>query len=311
MVLKTFLLASLCATTLIINPGYKSASLGSASDDGSSWADYYRLQLTPGAKLIRALPNATVELHQGRYLVKEYYYETKMVTSEKTYMDAALKKLTGPLISRTDWGNPLATSTYENGVQTGEALQYNVEKGWLYERYNYVEGKKEGVGTRYDSTGRVELTAHYHLDSLDGAYIAYGPDGSVKLQRVYRNGKLVSGPSEESGDSNEQIPPDYPCNPKHQDKKNCGEHSLLQYLAQNIKYPPDARNLGIQGKALVSFVVEKDGSVSNVLVIRGYCNSIRDECKRVVSGMERWIPGSASGKPVKVRFTLPIGFRLE
>ena len=45
-----------------------------------------------------------------------------MVTSEKTYMDAALKKLTGPLISRTDWGNPLATSTYENGVQTGEAL---------------------------------------------------------------------------------------------------------------------------------------------------------------------------------------------
>jgi len=295
-----FLLTVLaCSTT---RPGTKSTSY---------WADYYREHLHTDAKLISAGPNKTVELYQGRYLVQEYYYNTKLVTGEKTYADAALTKLEGLLHSRTDWGSKIVDSHYENGLLAGEALKYDMTGGWLKERSNYMQGKKEGLSTLYDSVGQVTATAHYRLDSLDGESIGYRENGAVDWQRVYKNGKMVSGTPLTTNPSSVQLKPQYPCNPKFQEEKNCMETSLLNYLLQTVRYPPDARDLGIQGTAIVTFVVDTAGAVTKVKVIKGYCNSIRDECVRVVSGMPQWVPASVDGKPVKVFFTLPIKFKLE
>ena len=90
-----------------------------------------------------------------------------------------------------------------------------------------------------------------------------------------------------------------------------GEENLYKYLGSNIKYPHDALENGIQGTVVVKFVVEKDGSISNVKAVRKIGGGCDEEAVRVVKRMPRWKPGKQSGKPVRTEFTLPIQFKLK
>lgn len=90
-----------------------------------------------------------------------------------------------------------------------------------------------------------------------------------------------------------------------------GERELLRYLSENIKYPPLARESNIQGSVVLQFVIGKDGSVTQVEVMKDPGGMLGKEAMRVVQNMPRWTPGEANGHPVKVRFTLPVRFRLE
>jgi periplasmic protein TonB len=90
-----------------------------------------------------------------------------------------------------------------------------------------------------------------------------------------------------------------------------GDAAMLSYLGKNIKYPTLAKESGIQGTVYVTFVVEKDGSVSNVKVLRGIGGGCDEEAIRVVKSMPRWTPGKQRGKPVKVQYNLPCRFVLQ
>jgi protein TonB len=90
-----------------------------------------------------------------------------------------------------------------------------------------------------------------------------------------------------------------------------GEKELLKYLSENIKYPPLARENNIQGTVALTFVVGKNGQVSDVQILKDIGGGCGKEAVRVVQSMPKWIPGEANGNPVKVRFTLPVRFRLE
>ena len=90
-----------------------------------------------------------------------------------------------------------------------------------------------------------------------------------------------------------------------------GEGALHQYLAENIKYPQMAKESGIQGRVFVTFVVERDGRVTDVKVIRGIGGGCDEEAIRVVQGMPKWTPGKQRGKPVRVQFNLPVKFTLQ
>ncbi len=90
-----------------------------------------------------------------------------------------------------------------------------------------------------------------------------------------------------------------------------GEGELLKYLAENIKYPPLARENNITGMVALTFVVGKDGQVRDVKIVRDIGGGCGKEAVRVVESMPKWIPGEANGNPVKVRFTLPVRFKLE
>ena len=86
---------------------------------------------------------------------------------------------------------------------------------------------------------------------------------------------------------------------------------LYKYLSKNIIYPASARELGLSGKVIAAFVVEKDGSISNIEVIRKAGNDFDNEAIRVIKSMPAWKPGKQNGKPVRVKFTLPITFALK
>ena len=90
-----------------------------------------------------------------------------------------------------------------------------------------------------------------------------------------------------------------------------GEAALYQYLADNLDYPEMARETGISGKVFVTFVVEKDGSITDVRVLRGIGGGCDEEAIRGVKSMPKWTPGRQRNMPVRVQFNLPIKFTLQ
>ena len=90
-----------------------------------------------------------------------------------------------------------------------------------------------------------------------------------------------------------------------------GMSELMKYLQRNVRYPAAAQQAGIQGKVEVEFTVKKDGSVSDVKVIRSVNPELDAEAVRVISAMPKWKPGEQRGTPVDARFEMPIVFRLS
>ena len=99
------------------------------------------------------------------------------------------------------------------------------------------------------------------------------------------------------------------------ERKQCAQKKLLEFIYENIKYPAIARENGVEGMVVVSFVVEGDGSISAPEVMRDIGAGCGDEALRVVKLMnelnKKWIPGRQRGRPVRVQFNLPVKFQLQ
>ena len=90
-----------------------------------------------------------------------------------------------------------------------------------------------------------------------------------------------------------------------------GSSALFEYLSKNIKYPVVAEENGVQGRVVVTFVVERDGSITDVKVVKSVDPSLDKEAQRVVKSMPHWIPGKPNGSAVRVKYTVPVTFRLQ
>ena len=90
-----------------------------------------------------------------------------------------------------------------------------------------------------------------------------------------------------------------------------GPSALMQYLSSNIKYPVVAEENGVQGRVVCTFVVERDGSITDVRVVKSVDPSLDKEAVRVVKSMPNWIPGKQNGSAVRVKYTVPVTFRLQ
>jgi protein TonB len=90
-----------------------------------------------------------------------------------------------------------------------------------------------------------------------------------------------------------------------------GEADMYKYIGKNIEYPRMAKESGISGRVFVTFVVEKDGSVTDVKVLRGIGGGCDEEAVRVIKSMPKWKPGKQRGKPVRVQYRMPIKFTLQ
>jgi len=103
--------------------------------------------------------------------------------------------------------------------------------------------------------------------------------------------------------------------PTQKERKACADKKMLEFIYKNIKYPAIARENGVEGVAVVQFVVEKDGSITDINVVRDPGAQTGAEAERVVRLMEKqnikWIPGKQRGRAVRVQFNLPVKFRLE
>ena len=90
-----------------------------------------------------------------------------------------------------------------------------------------------------------------------------------------------------------------------------GIQALFEYLSQNVKYPVDAEKQKVEGRVIATFIVETDGTINNVEVVKPVFPSLDAEAIRVLSAMPKWTPGKQSGKEVSVKYTVPINFNLK
>lgn len=90
-----------------------------------------------------------------------------------------------------------------------------------------------------------------------------------------------------------------------------GATALMKFISENVRYPEAAHKAGTQGRVIVEFIVEKDGTLSNIKVVKSVSPELDGEAIRVMSTMSAWVPGKQKGEPVRVKFTVPVMFRLS
>ena len=167
-----------------------------------------------------------------------------------------------------------------------------------------VNGSKKGTVT--DRNGEFSLKAKKG-DRIEVMYVGYA-SGSIVINdpqtkydlRLQKDGSDASNTNDNAFDVVEQMP-EFPG----------GQIAMLNFLSKNIRYPEAAHKAGIQGRVVATFVVEKDGSISNAKVMRSIDPLLDAEALRVISSMPNWIPGKQDGKPVAVKYTIPVTFKLN
>jgi len=128
-------------------------------------------------------------------------------------------------------------------------------------------------------------------------------DEETEVEAVIFQEEVASGPEEEVADEIFTIVEQKP-------EPVGGMKAFYEYLGANLHYPPQARRMGIEGRVFVQFVVEKDGSLTDVQLVRGIGAGCDEEAIRVIENAPKWQPGKQRGQPVRVRNVMPILFRL-
>ena len=154
-------------------------------------------------------------------------------------------------------------------------------------------------------------------------------EDEIKLEEVEKSTKAIGSFNVEGNDevggavlkAQDEIKAPEP--PKHEEETKIftvveqmplfpgGDAALMAYLRDNIHYPTVAAENGVQGRVVVGFVVERDGSITDVNVLRSVDPSLDREAMRVVKGMPRWTPGKQNGSAVRVKYQVPVTFRLQ
>ena len=247
---------------------------------------------------------------------------TKVTAQEKNADKKPIKVSVGPFEIFDDDGAPMQLmkdtifydddGTYvkfetSDGFQpeTGEPCKkltvtsYNAD-GTPRNNFFITETERRGDTSTY-SIEPFTFTLSEHLyDQLLGVATS---EENIVFQEI--NGDLYQSLKDKAvGDSIYQIVEEMPQFPG-------GEAAMMKFVANNVKYPQEARDKEIDGRVFIGFVVEKDGSVSNVKVLRGIGGGCDEEAVRVIKGMPKWKPGMQKGKPVRVSYQIPIYFKLD
>jgi protein TonB len=154
-------------------------------------------------------------------------------------------------------------------------------------------------------------------------------EDEIKLDEIEKSNKAIGALTVEGNDEvggevlqlREQIAAPEPPKPAEENKVHDfveqmpsfpgGMGALMSWLSQNIKYPVIAAENGGEGRVIVQFVVEKDGSITDVKIAKSVDPSLDKEATRVVSSMPHWIAGRQNGNPVRVKYTVPVTFKLQ
>lgn len=240
------------------------------------------------------------------FLYKRYRPETKRITHQWTFRDEELKILHGPYRIRYDDGTVVQQGLMVDGKREGPWT----EDVWA--RGHYVNNRRTGEWTAQRDNGQLKWRKNYRGGELDGLQVHYDSTGAVAYEETYAAGELLSSTAPDSTRS-EVMPMYTGCEEitDYTERKACADRKLRLYIYGNIKYPSRAQRMDITGEALVTFVIERDGSVVETAVLHGVSDDIEAEVLRVIAGLARWSPGLRGGQPVRAQFNLPVQFKLQ
>jgi periplasmic protein TonB len=149
----------------------------------------------------------------------------------------------------------------------------------------------------------VEVPDEIEIEEVEVQIEVDIPPPPAQVQAAVTQAIQVAAPAEEETDEIFMVVEDQPTPPG-------GMEGFAKYLQKNLRYPDQARRMGIEGRVFVEFVVDKDGSITDVKAIKGIGAGCDEEAVRVVQAQPKWNPGKQRGRPVRVRMVLPIVFRM-
>lgn len=261
----------------------------------------------------------------GNYIRKQFYPETRQLTHYYTYSNRKLTIKKGLAKEWWDNGDLRFEGSFENNQRSGEWKEYYTNptnsKQKTISQGNYVKGKKEGVWSKYNENKILIAEVFYKLGKRDGIYKYYNKQGELIEKGLYENDKQIKkeviGGEIKMGKTGFKVVDEMPrfagCENVigKEAKKKCSETKMLKFIYERIKYPEFARLNGIEGECVAQFTINRDGEITELVVIRCICKEIKAEVKRIVNSMPEWSPGLHNGKKIKVNYTLPVSFSLE
>ncbi|WP_428329583.1 TonB family protein [Mucilaginibacter sp.] len=264
-------------------------------------------------------PDSSVD--KNLFVVYEYYQngKPKLITGSKT--NGANLRYQGHYIAYFPNGHKKAMGSFDNGKQVGHETRYFPNNKFNLSK-DYLPDGKIRYGDCRDSTGKVlvengsgnwlELDDDLTNIQAEGKLTAGKQEGlwhikkndTTNIENEYKNGELkISEYKYKSGNSFfalVDVLPEFPG----------GLKGFSAFLARSIRYPAVAREYGTQGRVIISFYCESNGTITHVSVARGIGDGCDEEAQRVVKLSPEWKPGYVHGKPVRVAFSVPIAFSL-
>lgn len=243
-------------------------------------------------KLLALVPIVGIALAMQAETVNDYVYTEKTQTPQKK----VVKK--GKANAQIKMGNKTIQVKKTEKIASGKTKEPLI----------MIDGKRS-TKAEMDALDEKRID---HINVLKGKaateiYGAEGKNGVIEIKTkkpvlldVVVKTEAQTEPDDKPFDVVEQMP-EFPG----------GQEALMKFLSESVKYPKEASKDGIQGRVVVQFVVEKDGSISEVEVVKKVNEHLDAEAVRVVNAMPKWKPGKQKGENVRVKYTLPISFRLS
>ncbi len=319
--MKGFTHLTVITTLLLLLSISASAQKNEFNDSSKKYKKKYSDQLNEDEKIKKSWYHyVTTETTNKEHFARIFYPDTKQITSYVQYKSKKYKIKSGIAKYWTDEGILKSEGFYKNNFRAGLWKYYDRYEGYLNEIGVYKKGNKSGVWSSFNNEGDTTAQYTYEQGIRHGAFIEYDSLGQIYNQGFYDNDTILNQTKVDTV-ANEliEIIEEFPMFKDHncegmeiyEDRKKCADTKMLHYIYGNLKYPPKARELGIQGRVIMQFVVSKKGEIEDINVLNGICDEIKNECIRLIKSMPEWNPGTQDGEPVKVMFTLPILFRLN
>ena len=277
-------------------------------------ADFFLVILPPDTSVDKKL-----------FIVKEFYRNGKIRLIGNS-MSKNLKnlKFQGAQITFFPNGHKMRVENFENGEPVDDGIEY-YPNGRLYKIISYAPNKNVFLKPFTDSTGNVlaengtgkwiEFNESFNEIYSEGSVSNGVADGtwhgkindSVGFESIFNKGTVISSiriyryKNESDTCRSPDVIPEFPG----------GLEAFNKFIGNNVRYPALARENGVQGIIIIGFVVEKDGTISNIKVARGIGDGCDQEAIRVIKLCPPWKAGMQNGKPVRVAYSVPISFSLD
>ncbi len=262
-------------------------------------------------KLIALLPIVATALALNAETVTDVVYdEPQKQIIKKGKKNATIKTSNGPEVVVVE---------QEKTEKTADNKETFTARGYVYDKSSskddpivgaivQIVGTKKGTVTGPDGKFTLEVAEG---DRITASYVGYGSVTLGVSKSFSDNPKNEYLMGLQKDNSDEKAATDSPFDVVEQMPQfPSGPGALMEYLSKNIRYPEEAYKKNIQGRVIVTFVVEKDGSISDARVFRSIDPLLDAEALRVVNTMPNWTPGIQRGKAVRVKYTIPITFKL-
>ncbi|MHC8949736.1 TonB family protein [Sphingobacterium hungaricum] len=232
----------------------------------------------------------------------EYYDVVEYGDDKKSTKTIRFYSIDGTLLTKYVYVNDRKKRQFlKNGIN-----QDFFKNGQVKEEETYVNGLLEGKTKKWYESGKIYFEIDYVKNLKDGQLLVWYEDGKPKRIDTFKEDKLIEGKCfDENGQEIAHF--DFYINPEYPG----GIINARRYIANNYKYPRSAITDKLKGTIKVLFVVEKDGSIADVEVEEGLSPDVDDEAIHVVESMKNWRAGMMDGKPVRVKYRLPIRLDLS